>query len=314
MRNLTPDNTDAIKFITAVIDSKRPRKDPGYKSRCHTLLATARPDISAFNHAFNANALENLAACPTHSTACDDFQKLYSYNSTPFRKLRESIICSDHNRRNNLCPLCEINQVSTLDHFLPKAEFPAYVAHPRNLVPCCTTCNDHKSQCWHTTGNREVWNTYLDPLPTQQYLHCTITIEDDLPKATFSISRGSLPANTFALIERTFTRLHLLDHYSEAANASIATFIRTALAHIRHTPAAHSTASTPQILSSATTSPVSASPIPDPSAAVTDPFSQAIDTLLTITRESAIPNNWESTLHIALLTSPQFLTYLRTHS
>ncbi len=289
MRKLTPDNTDAIKFITAVIDSKRPRKDPGYKSRCHTLLATARPDISAFNHAFNANALENLAACPTHGTACDDFQKLYSYNSTPFRKLRESIICSDHNRRNNLCPLCEINQVSTFDHFLPKAEFPAYVAHPRNLVPCCTTCNDHKSQCWHTTGNREVWNAYLDPLPAQQYLHCTISIEDGLPQATFSISRGSIPANTFALIERTFTRLHLLDHYSEAANASIATFTRNALAHIRHTPATHSTAGS-------------------------NHFNQAIDTLLSITRESAIPNNWESTLHIALLTSPLYLTYLRTQS
>lgn len=42
------------------------------------------------------------------------------------------------------CPLCGFGQASTLDHFLPKARYPAYSVLPCNLVPACSDCNKSK--------------------------------------------------------------------------------------------------------------------------------------------------------------------------
>lgn len=42
------------------------------------------------------------------------------------------------------CPFCGFGQVSTLDHFLSKARYPAFSALPTNLVPACTDCNKGK--------------------------------------------------------------------------------------------------------------------------------------------------------------------------
>src|SRR4051812_2298799 len=41
---------------------------------------------------------------------------------------------------NGRCPLCGQPKVSTLDHHLPKAEFPSLVVTPHNLIPCCADC------------------------------------------------------------------------------------------------------------------------------------------------------------------------------
>lgn len=42
------------------------------------------------------------------------------------------------------CPLCGIRDVSTLDHYLPKARYPLHSVNPRNLVPACRDCNTGK--------------------------------------------------------------------------------------------------------------------------------------------------------------------------
>ena len=41
---------------------------------------------------------------------------------------------------NDICPLCGQRVVKTLDHYLPKATYPAYALTPLNLVPACSDC------------------------------------------------------------------------------------------------------------------------------------------------------------------------------
>ncbi|MDF0607209.1 HNH endonuclease [Neisseriaceae bacterium TC5R-5] len=43
-----------------------------------------------------------------------------------------------------ICPFCGIGQVSTLDHFLPKAYYPEFSILPINLIPACADCNKNK--------------------------------------------------------------------------------------------------------------------------------------------------------------------------
>ncbi|MEQ9435648.1 HNH endonuclease [Hyphomonas sp.] len=64
---------------------------------------------------------------------------------------------------NGWCPFCGgIGHVKTLDHYLPKANFPLYSIVPTNLVPCCRDCNSGKSNTFPTNANRQTIHPYLD--------------------------------------------------------------------------------------------------------------------------------------------------------
>jgi len=42
------------------------------------------------------------------------------------------------------CPYCEIGMVSTIDHYMPKSEYPEYSITIPNLIPSCKECNINK--------------------------------------------------------------------------------------------------------------------------------------------------------------------------
>ncbi len=42
------------------------------------------------------------------------------------------------------CPFCGISESSTLDHYLPKEQYPEFAVFPKNLVPSCAVCNTRK--------------------------------------------------------------------------------------------------------------------------------------------------------------------------
>lgn len=48
------------------------------------------------------------------------------------------------NAKNNICPLCQLEEVSELDHYIPKSIFPEFSVYHKNLVPICHTCNSLK--------------------------------------------------------------------------------------------------------------------------------------------------------------------------
>ncbi|MCO5966039.1 HNH endonuclease [Sinorhizobium meliloti] len=61
------------------------------------------------------------------------------------------------------CPFCGgIGQVHTLDHYLPKSNFPIYSVLPANLVPCCRDCNSDKMSSFATTQGKQGLHPYLD--------------------------------------------------------------------------------------------------------------------------------------------------------
>ena len=61
------------------------------------------------------------------------------------------------------CPFCGgLGQVCTLDHYLPKANFPLYSVLPLNLVPCCRDCNTGKNASFSTVDHQQTLHPYLD--------------------------------------------------------------------------------------------------------------------------------------------------------
>jgi hypothetical protein len=89
--------------------------------------------------------------------------KLYTQyfvpDTKPARRVYEAIKVT----ANGKCPLCGgVGHVRTLDHYLPKANFPLYSVLPTNLVPCCRDCNSEKLNAFATVRGGQTIHPYFD--------------------------------------------------------------------------------------------------------------------------------------------------------
>ena len=81
-----------------------------------------------------------------------------------------------------LCPFCGgLGHAWTLDHYLPKANFPAYSVHPSNLVPCCRDCNSGKNACFGAKAHEQTLHPYLDRAHFFEERWITATVHRENP-------------------------------------------------------------------------------------------------------------------------------------
>lgn len=59
------------------------------------------------------------------------------------------------------CAICSIGVASTLDHYLPKAEYPTLCVFPANLVPECQSCNKNKGDFIQRENEKNVVSSLL---------------------------------------------------------------------------------------------------------------------------------------------------------
>ena len=85
----------------------------------------------------------------------------------PGRDIYDALITSAPRDR---CPLCAHRTVSTLDHHLPKAHFPALAVAPLNLVPACADCNKTKLAVLPGNANEETLHPYFDDIDNDRWL------------------------------------------------------------------------------------------------------------------------------------------------
>lgn len=120
-------------------------------------FAAARADVVANFELYDAHAkalrLHSLAASERAQDkqvvlaeiTKQEFVALYSYYMVgagkPGRAYYDKIMTLAHL---NKCPFCRFGTVTTLDHFLPKSNYPAFSVLPYNLIPACKDCNTKK--------------------------------------------------------------------------------------------------------------------------------------------------------------------------
>jgi hypothetical protein len=85
------------------------------------------------------------------------------------------------------CPLCGHRIVTTLDHYLPKALFPALAVVPINLVPACTDCNKIKLQGIAAQENERLLHPYFDNVENDHWLRAEV-IQTAPAALTFLVS------------------------------------------------------------------------------------------------------------------------------
>ena len=70
----------------------------------------------------------------------------------------------------NRCPICDVNTVDTLDHYLPKSDIPTLAVDPGNLIPACGRCNRLKSDHLKNNPDEMPVHLYYDRIPEGQWL------------------------------------------------------------------------------------------------------------------------------------------------
>ncbi|CAI3144659.1 hypothetical protein MWMV18_MWMV18_01459 [Acinetobacter calcoaceticus] len=230
MINLTPYHLESKDFLEVVIKSKKKGRNenpPLYKDRIIPLSQRLLSPYSVYDNAFSTNSLHSVRASNSFTAAeKSDLLKLYKYSSKPFTVLKNAIVSRPDNREDHTCQYCTINSVNTLDHIMPKDDYPEFAVHPRNLVPACSQCNGKKSTKWITSGVFECLNPYLHQLPPVQFLFVNVNYINDTFNINFYLdnSNNLMPTYLFNVIQNHFCNLDLLERYKESSSKIISEF------------------------------------------------------------------------------------------
>lgn len=119
--------------------------------------------------------------------------------------------------RYNRCPLCAQRDVKTLDHYLPKDDFPELAVVPLNLVPSCFECNHAKLTYRALQADDLLFHPFFDNWSSYRLVRATIDVG---PRVTTRFDIRNPPGAEIELVrraERHFEELALGSLYEEHA-------------------------------------------------------------------------------------------------
>jgi hypothetical protein len=158
-------------------------------------LAAATPAVVEASREFDRAArLGSLHLVATHDIVAPDvtvveMEKVYTQRmakaDSPGRDMYDEIFASSPGGR---CPLCTQRSVASLDHYLPKAYYPALAVTPCNLVPACSDCNKAKLGARPVTPEQVSLHPYYDDLGDEIWLQSTV-VETAPAAVTFAVVR-----------------------------------------------------------------------------------------------------------------------------
>ena len=75
----------------------------------------------------------------------------------------------------DICPMCGSSHAGTLDHILPKEDFPEWAVFSWNLVPACE-CNINRGRTLvgNRANNERILHPYFDTILGNRNISCTI--------------------------------------------------------------------------------------------------------------------------------------------
>jgi len=109
-----------------------------------------------------------VGTCVSTSEMEGLYTEVFARKTSPIRvKYYDELILAP---QNGTCPFCGQRNVSTLDHYLPKAKHPALAVTPINLVPSCKDCNHVKDEHSPRLEIEQLLHPYFDKIPEGVWL------------------------------------------------------------------------------------------------------------------------------------------------
>ncbi len=136
--------------------------------------------------------------------------------------LIKNIKDNQDNAIRSVCQFCGINTDSTIDHYLPKENYPEFSVAHLNLIPCCPDCNSKKSVKWlNSDKERMILNLYNDIIPNMKFLFIDLEFNEDIPVGKYYLSNQSnIDNDLYKLIESHYKELDLLNRYNDRFNSN----------------------------------------------------------------------------------------------
>lgn len=178
-------------------------------------MQRARAKVVAAYQSYDDVAPEvgDLANAPLTRQAKEAMRHAYEVDTQPMTALRADLLKRISVAR---CPFCGIGESSTLDHYLPKEQYPEYSIFPSNLVPSCATCNTRKRDriLDEETRVRMFLHPGYDLIPSLEFLAVQTRMEADALILSYRLIRPvGMALRTFRHLQSHFRELNLADRY-----------------------------------------------------------------------------------------------------
>lgn len=229
MRKLKAIDASCEEFAKEIISDTAERLQPVYTA-IQGKLKNLHDD---YDDKFQHDNLQDVKKSGLNSGELKQYGKLYKADSEAIQKLKFQVLKNEIGIYDDICPICGIGPANTIDHFVPEGDYPEYCIHPRNLIPLCNDCNGPKRALLKTdTNERALWNNYLDESPNRQFLFCNVAMIEDMPRASFYIdNRNGVDKQVYSRIERTFERMHILEHYNSSSSGKAYYYLKVLASH-----------------------------------------------------------------------------------
>ena len=113
----------------------------------------------------------------------------------------------------DLCPMCSINEIAQLDHFMDKGTYGQLACCRLNLIPTCGVCNHSK----HDNNYSDFIHAYYDKFPDADFLVTTVTVKKDKLGMKFWIDTSVFDDKNLAQrVELQFNKLKLNERLHKA--------------------------------------------------------------------------------------------------
>lgn len=208
MRKLVPSSLDPYNVLNDIALAKRSERGER--------LQKMASEIYNYYKMYSDSISDFSIMCPIGFTGLDkeDLEDCYLGKTNPLSRLLADIRESQDLPIRNQCQYCGIGSADTFDHYLPRSIFPEFAVFSLNLLPCCDTCNKHKSNIFLIDGKRQIINLYYDNLISVRYLNVSISYKGDVPIAEYSLIKPTgISDSQFCLIQSHYTKLKLLERY-----------------------------------------------------------------------------------------------------
>ncbi|MBV4483273.1 HNH endonuclease [Pseudomonas khavaziana] len=201
---LAVDATDVFDEIAAA--KHQPRRGSMQTARAEVLTAyqgydDVAPDVGELDKA------------PLTNQQKEAMRHAYNVETEPMTTLRGDLLNRILVAR---CPFCGISESSTLDHYLPKEQYPEYSIFPSNLVPSCAVCNTRKRDRILEEGTkvRMFLHPCYDLIPNLEFLTVHTRMEADALILSYRLTQpAGMALLTFQHLRAHFRELKLADRY-----------------------------------------------------------------------------------------------------
>lgn len=207
MRSIPPLSIDAAILFDQIASAKRPAR--------RAQMRAVRAEILAAYQGYEDAAPEvgGLDEAPLNDLQKEVMQHAFTVETKPMTGLRGNLmgrICVAK------CPFCGIGESSTLDHYLPKEQYPEFSVFPMNLVPSCAVCNTRKGDriLDERTMARMFLHPYYDVVPDMAFLEVCTSMQANALILSYRLTQpDGMGPETFQHLRSHFIELDLADRY-----------------------------------------------------------------------------------------------------